>query len=815
MVQVAEVVVDVAARQLDRTLDYLVPPTCPYPVQPGQRVFVPLAQRYVLGYVWQVRHLTAAPDGLKPLAAVLDERPLLTAELLDLAAWLCERWLCTRREALQAMLPAAYRLEQTRQYRARAGAAGALNAALWQADAERVWQALQQGPLTFAQLLARYGPGAAPALEQLLAAGWAEEVWQGRDAVREKTVTWVEAAVAAEELAAAQAQRARRAPRQAALLAELLARGPALPVQALGVRASEPALKQLVAAGLVRLRAVAYERRAVVAAGPADVAPPLTTWQQRAVDQLLQSLAQRRFAEFVLHGVTGSGKTEVYLQTIARCLAEGGGALVLVPEIALTPQLVQRFIGRFGEQVAVLHSALSAGERRDEWLRVRRGQARVVVGARSAVFAPVQGLRLVIVDEEHEPTYKQADSPRYDARAVARWRMERAGGTLVYGSATPSLAAMGQVEQGRAHLLVLPQRANGRPLPPVQVVDMRAELRAGNRSLFSRAMAEGLAAAVAAGRQAILFLNRRGYAAFLICRHCGELLRCRHCDISLTLHRKDQRAWLQCHYCGSTAPAPAVCPACAEPALRPYGAGTQQVEQAVRERWPTWRVLRMDVDTTRRKGAHQALIEQFARGDADVLIGTQMVAKGLDFPNVVFVGVVSADTMLAVPDFQAAERTFNLLTQVAGRSGRADAPGQTVVQTYQPEHYAIQAAARHDYRAFYEQERKLRATFQYPPFCELAVFVAMHPHEHVAASAARRFERELRRRLTAAAATVWPAAPAGVGRVEDRYRYQVVVKYVQWTDVRTALRTAWDAVDERLRALGGTAVLDVGAARIG
>ncbi|MCL6594058.1 MAG: primosomal protein N', partial [Alicyclobacillus sp.] len=521
-------------------------------------------------------------------------------------------------------------------------------------------------------------------------------------------------------------------------------------------------LKQLVAAGLVRLQAVAQARRPVVSTGRPELPPPLTTWQQRAVEQLLQSLANGRFAEFVLHGVTGSGKTEVYLQVIARCLADGGGALVLVPEIALTPQLVQRFVGRFGEQVAVLHSALSAGERRDEWLRVRCGQARVVVGARSAVFAPVQGLRLVIVDEEHEPTYKQADSPRYDARAVARWRMERAGGTLVFGSATPSLAAMRQVEQGRASLLVLPQRANGRPLPPVQVVDMRAELRAGNRSLFSRALAEGLAAAVAAGRQAILFLNRRGFAAFLLCRHCGELLRCRHCDISLTLHHHGQRAWLQCHYCGATAPAPTDCPACHEPALRPYGAGTQQVEQIVRERWPSWRVLRMDVDTTRRKGAHEALIDQFARGEADVLIGTQMVAKGLDFPNVVFVGVVSADTMLAVPDFQAAERTFHLLTQVSGRSGRADAPGQTVVQTYQPEHYAIQAAARHDYRAFYEQERKLRAAFQYPPFCELAVFLALHPQEHVAAGAARRFERELRRRLPATA-TVWPAAPAGVG----------------------------------------------------
>ncbi|MCL6515417.1 primosomal protein N' [Alicyclobacillus sp.] len=842
--RVARVRVDVPARALDRLFDYAVPRALEDRVVPGDRVYVTLGKRLCQGYVWSVSEMDEAafPRPLKPIESVVDDGPLLTPELMELIEWMAQRYGASTPSCLQAVVPAAFRMHTGRRYRARAervasggrsGGADGEHGGARDAGADPappaplqpVWQSLRREPLSYRQVLARHGAQAAIALEQLLMLGWIEEEAAGRDEVGAREV-WCAAPVAQGGMGAAALResaraRAKRAPRQAALLEDLAARWEALgypadgvPLPELGVRASDAPVRALADQGVIRLTARVAPRTPAAMAG-GDARPErLTRWQAEAIRRLTEAVANPVFSAHVLHGVTGSGKTEVYLRVMEACIAKGGGALVLVPEIALTPQMVQRFTGRFGPQVAVIHSGLSQGEKRDEWMRIRRGEARIVVGARSAVFTPVENLRLVIVDEEHEPSYKQEETPRYDAREVARWRMERCGGTLVFGSATPSLQAMREAELGRMQVIPMPERANGRPLPPVEVIDMREELRAGNRSLFSRAMRRGLEAAVGAGRQAILFLNRRGYAAFLLCRHCGETQDCPHCDISLTLHRAGGRTWLQCHYCGFSQPVPAVCPHCGEPALRPYGVGTQQVEEAVREMWPDLRVIRMDVDTTRRKGAHQAAIERFGAGEADVLIGTQMVAKGLDFPNVSFVGVVSADTMLSVPDYRAAERTFNLLTQVAGRAGRAGVDGVTVVQTYRPDHYAILAAARHDYAAFYRRERAIREAFWYPPFCEIAVFWAIHPEERMAQSAARRFERELTRRL-GGEATVLPAVQAGVGRVEDKYRYQVVVKYSQWGRVRDAVMAAFHTVDEKMHAIGGTCVIDVNAGRIG
>ncbi|SFU56967.1 primosomal protein N' [Alicyclobacillus macrosporangiidus] len=816
--QVASVVVEIPARALDRRFDYRVPLEWEGRVAPGQRVYVTLGRRLCQAYVWSVADVDGpAARDLKPLLAVVDDTPLLTAELMDLVAWLGERYGASTQACLQAVVPAAFRLQPQRKYRVRPDFRG-----LPPDDLQPLWQALRREPLSYRQVLARHGPDAAIALERLLALGCIEEAAAGRDQVGARQIWFAVPTGSLETMRAAATERSRRAPRQARILEALAAAWAeagcppgGVPLTALSLRPSDEPVRALAAQGMVRLEAREVSRVPEAAAGRDERPAALTRWQAEAIRRLSARVVDERFSVHVLHGVTGSGKTEVYLQVMEACLAAGGGALVLVPEIALTPQMVQRFVGRFGPQVAVLHSGLSQGEKRDEWMRVRRGAARIVVGARSAVFAPVENLRLIIVDEEHEPSYKQEESPRYDAREVARWRMERCGGTLVLGSATPSLQAMHEVERGRADVIPMPQRTNGKPLPPVTVVDMREELRAGNRSLFSRALRQGLEEAVGSGRQAILFINRRGYAAFLLCRSCGETLDCPHCDISMTLHRGRDGAWLQCHYCGETASVPAVCPQCGEPALRPYGVGTQQVEQALREQWPTWRVMRMDVDTTRRKGAHQQAISRFADGDADVLVGTQMIAKGLDFPNVSFVGVVSADTMLAVPDYRAAERTFNLLTQVAGRAGRAEAEGKTVVQTYRPEHYAIQAAAHHDYAAFYRRERALREAFSYPPFCEITVFWAIHPEERLARSAAQRFERELRRRLGEDGVTVLPAVAAGVGRVEDKYRYQVVVKYSHWVHVREGVMAAFRTVDEKMHSAGGTCVLDVNAGRIG
>lgn len=836
---VAKVIVDIRTKSLDRVFDYRVPHRLDEVVKPGHRVLVSFGPKLHQGFVMDIETASVHEDGrkLKEIVDVQDEQPVLTKELLELTEWLAERYVCSRIEVLQTLLPSAFRQVAMERYRAvptRAaqvqqdglGLAATGSGSTWPTGVNQLVRLLSKQALTQGQIVKKLGNEAMVDLRQALAMGVVESAQDVRDRVAEKTQPYVIPIVPLGQLVEAAQTRSQRSPKQSNILSTLVHRWastdeptPVVACVDLGLRASDGSVQALVRDGLVRVEQRVVDRSAVsfadsMAQAAAAVEPPrLTSWQERAVASILQVMDERRGGEVVLHGVTGSGKTEVYLRLIERCLNEGRAAIMMVPEIALTPQMVRRFVERFGDQVAVLHSALSQGERRDAWTRLRRGDARVAVGARSAIFAPVADLGLVIVDEEHEPSYKQEETPFYEAREVAHWRVRRAKATVLYGSATPSMEAMARVEQRGARLVTIPERVHGRPMPPVQLVDMRDELREGNTSVFSRALEQGLEACVKEGHQAILFLNRRGYSAFLLCRHCGERIQCPRCDIALTVHRHRSNEWLSCHYCHESEPIPPVCPACGEPALKEFGLGTQQVETLVQERWPGWRVLRMDVDTTRRKGAHQRLIDAFERGDAEILIGTQMVAKGLDFGNVSFVGVLNADTMLAVPDYRANERTFHLLTQVAGRSGRADVPGQTVVQTYMPEHYAITAAARHDYSSFYRRERENREHFHYPPFRELAVFMASHERASYAAGAANRFERELRRRLSAGV-DILPAVPSGIARVDDRFRYQVVVKYQEWNDVCSAFHAAYHVVREKMHRLGGTSVLDVQAGRI-
>jgi len=433
---------------------------------------------------------------------------------------------------------------------------------------------------------------------------------------------------------------------------------------------------------------------------------------------------------FLLHGVTGSGKTEIYLRAVQAALENGRQSIVLVPEIALTPQLWERFLDRFPGRVALLHSGLGQRERYEEWQRVKRGEADVVLGVRSAVFAPVTRLGLVVVDEEHEPSFKQEETPRYHAREVAIMRARWWGAPVILGSATPSLESFAQARSGSYRLLELPRRIDDRPLPPVQIVDMRQELADGNRSIFSRVLREKIEERLRQRQQVILFLNRRGHSTFVLCRECGYVARCPHCDISLTYHQDPNL--LNCHYCGYATPAPDRCPRCGSPFFRFFGAGTEKVEREVARLFPQARALRLDLDTTGRVGSHQRILGAFAKGDADILIGTQMVAKGLDLPRVTLVGVVTADTLLNLPDFRAAERTFQLLTQVAGRTGRGEEAGEVIIQTYAPEHYSIQAASNHDYKGFWEKEMAFRAPARYPPFSRLINIVVSSPKEEVA-----------------------------------------------------------------------------------
>jgi primosomal protein N' (replication factor Y) len=461
---------------------------------------------------------------------------------------------------------------------------------------------------------------------------------------------------------------------------------------------------------------------------------------------------------------------------------------VLVPEIALTPQTVRRFQARFGDTVAVLHSNLSDGERYDEWQRIRAGTARGVVGARSAIFAPVASLGLIIIDEEHEGSYKQDKQPRYHAVAVAEKRAELEGCSLILGSATPSLESYVAALDGRYRLLEMPDRVASRPLPPVAIVDMRAEMKEGNRHAFSRHLARAMSGALERGEQVILLMNRRGYSSFVFCRECGYVCRCARCAVAMTYHQTPPR--LQCHYCDDRMLVPETCPTCKSPYIRHFGAGTQQIEEACAKLFPGTRIVRLDRDTTTRKGSHQVALDAFGRGEYDVLIGTQMVAKGLDFPRVTVVGVMAADGALHLPDFRAAEHTFQLLTQVAGRAGRGELESTVVVQTYSPTHPAILAAQKHDYQAFFRYDAPNREELRYPPFIRLANLVVAGPHLEDAHHAAEALADRLAEHPEL---EVLGPIPAPLAMLRGLHRFQVLIKAADLAPVRGALQVAVSA----------------------
>ena len=542
------------------------------------------------------------------------------------------------------------------------------------------------------------------------------------------------------------------------------------------------AVQALVDAGTVRVFERELYRRPMEYGAVKRVEDPvLTEEQQEAVDEMLPALRGKRPNRvYLLHGVTGSGKTEVYIRLVRECIALGKNALILVPEIVLTPQMIHWFSARFGDDMAVLHSRLTAGERFDEWRRIRSGQARIIIGARSAVFAPVEKLGLIIVDEEHESTYISDHYPQYDARTVARSRVNREGGILVLASATPSIYSYAMARRGDYALVEMPSRVLGRPLPEIFIADMREELRKGNRGMFSRILEEELTRCVGDGNQAILFINRRGYAPFISCRKCGEAVKCSRCDVSMTYHLSDRR--LHCHYCGGVREMPEVCPSCGSPYIKAVGIGTQKVEEEIRKRFPGVGVLRMDMDTTAGRNAHSEIINRFRSGEAQILIGTQMIAKGLDFPSVTLVGAVLADMSLNLPDYRSPERTYQLIVQVAGRAGRGTEKGRVVIQTYKPEHYAIAQAVRQDYRAFFNEEFQRRRQDLYPPFTQMDRILVEGPDaERVLQTAEHHRDRILEylkgsgeEKLVLFVRS--DAAP--IQRIQDRWRAHTLIKMI-------------------------------------
>ena len=649
----ANIIIDISHESVDRTFQYRVPERLFGQLSVGQQVAIPFGAGDKLrkGYIVELTNRAEFDESrMKEIADVVTGSVPAQAQLIALAWWMKERYGSTMNQALKTVLPVKERIKEVQKRQIRL-------------------------------LLSK------------------------------------------EELSEAIAVAKKRHYTARLRLLEELEKEPILSWEAVSAkhRLTLSAVRPMEEAGMVAIETITryrnpLEEMARLAEGAQNFKNTpviLNSDQQVAVDAIGSDLSSKQPGTWLIHGVTGSGKTEVYMELIEQVLLRGRQAILLIPEISLTWQTVMRFYRRFGSRVSVINSRLSAGERYDQYERARTGDIDILIGPRSALFAPFSRLGLIIIDEEHENAYKSELSPRYHAREVAAWRARENGAPLVLGSATPSLESYTKALAGEYTLVTLKHRASANSrMASVEVVDLRAELAAGNKSIFSRRLAQLLNERLERGEQAMLFINRRGYANFVSCRSCGEAMRCPHCDVTLTLHRDGR---LMCHYCGYTVPLPQKCPTCGSPYIAPFGTGTQKIEEMTRKMFPKARVLRMDLDTTSKKGGHQEILSAFARREADILIGTQMIVKGHDFPGVTLVGALAADLSLYAPDYRCGEQTFDLLTQAAGRAGRAGSSGVMVIQTYQPQHYAITTAAAQDYPSFYRQEMNFRRVLGYPP----------------------------------------------------------------------------------------------------
>jgi primosomal protein N' (replication factor Y) len=742
---------------------------------PGTLVEIPFTNRQLQGVVYALESQTDLPR-LRDVAAILDPVPVLTPHQLRLARWISDYYAAPPSDVVGAMIPPGLGRKTVHMLEIGSDPDGARLSPEGRAILDLV---RERGRLSQDEVQKSLPDVSAErTVARLVRRGFllrSAELAPPRASMR--TVKCVSLTGAADG-------RGGLGPRQQAILDLLAERGPTnLPELSRLVPNAHGAVATLLRRGLLRVEEHAvphspFDRLRIAPTSPLALSPA----QRRAFLAIARCVRDGRPQIFLLHGVTGSGKTEVYLQAIEETIRSGRQAIMMVPEISLTPQAVERVAGRFPGRVAVLHSKLSDSERMEEWQRIRHGQVEVVVGPRSALFAPLPHPGLIIVDEEHDPSYKQDASPRYNARDAAAVLGRLTGATVVFGSATPDVGTYHAAKSGRISLLELPDRpvwgeAGARPMPSVEVVDMRHELKAGNRSMFSERLLGALDETLGAQHQALLFLNRRGSATVVLCRDCGYVARCPNCDIPFTYHAAATR--LICHRCDKRSVSPHSCPACGSPRIRYLGAGTQRVEEEVARLFPRARVLRWDRDVTGGKEAHEQILQRFSRHEADILVGTQMIAKGLDFPLVTLVGVVSADTGLHMPDFRAPERSFQLLTQVAGRAGRSSLPSRVVVQTYTPEHYAVQAAAGHDYHRFYDQELHFRAAAGYPPFARLVRFVYSSESERDCRESAENLRAILERALAGAQLAgielIGPA-PCFISKVKNRYYWQLIAR---------------------------------------
>ncbi|MDX8045004.1 primosomal protein N' [Gracilibacillus sp. S3-1-1] len=778
--RVAKVIVDVPTNQTNHTFDYLIPEKLENLVQAGMRVTVPFGPRKVMGFVLDV--VSESDYGkLKPIEDVMDITPILTGELLQLGKWVSDQTVSFYIQTFQAMLPQILKAKYKKEIEA-----------LTEEELPDALQTLFAGRavMDYEEFVERNGDY--NLLLKEVRNGHVQINYLVKSKETKKTIRFIAPNKEPYLLVEALEDIDPRAKKQRQIIEYFIGNpDPIEQKKLLAVLSTTTAtINQLVEKKMLKkidqnVYRDPYEDETFKRTTPL----PLSLQQKKAIEPIWQAIEADQDQTFLLHGVTGSGKTEVYLQAIDKVLQKGKEAIVLVPEISLTPQMVNRFKGRFGSEVAVLHSALSPGEKYDEWTKIHKQEVKVVVGARSAIFAPFENIGIIIIDEEHETSYKQDEQPRYHAREVAKKRASYHHCPVILGSATPMLESYARAKKGVYHLLEMPDRMNEAAMPPVEIVDMRDELHAGNRTMFSRNLLESVQERISKNQQVVLLLNRRGHSTFVMCRDCGEVMKCPHCDIALTYHKSSHQ--LKCHYCDYKIPMVKQCTSCASKSIRYFGTGTQKVEEALREHIPEASIIRMDVDTTRRKGSHKKLLERFGNGEANILLGTQMIAKGLDFENVTLVGVLAVDTMLHLPDFRSSEKTFQLLTQVSGRAGRHKLPGEVIVQTYTPEHYSVQLASQYDYEQFYLQEMEMRRSFHYPPYYYLTLFTVSHPNQFKAQEVTKTISKLLYKHLSDRATILGPT-PSPMVRINNRYRYQCMVKYKDEPNQREIVRKIQD-----------------------
>ncbi len=770
-----------------RTFSYSIPENLR--VEVGHAVFVPFGSRLLQGVVLELTD-TPAVEQTKDIIGLIEPKPVLSPAHVALAYWLSRRYLSPIFDAAALMLPPGFERKALTFISARPVPDGFDPSSLKEDQSRTIELVKKEGRISQKALEKALGiKKTQRIISQLVGRGLVERNYELEPIkARPKIETYLKLAIpvnqARPEISSLEKKRAGK---QAALLSFLTEQSESVSLSEARqeTNCDKATVDALVQKGFITVEQIEVRRDPLTALA-VNLSYPLTFTpdQAAAFQSISHSLSQEpreKPGVFLLNGVTGSGKTEVYLQSLAEAVKLGKRGIVLVPEIALTPQTIERFSSRFPGRVAVLHSRLSIGEQFDEWQRIRNREFDVVIGPRSALFAPQPDLGLIILDEEHEWTYKQSDaSPRYHARDAAIKLAELTGATVVLGSATPDVETYYHAQKGDYQLLQLPERVTpyqNSPMPPVEVVDMREELKSGNRSMFSRSLSQAITRAVAGGEQVMLFLNRRGGATFVQCRDCGHVLACRRCNVSMSYHPIEDI--LVCHQCNYRMKVPQICPKCQSRRIKFLGVGTQKLEQEAASTFPGARLLRWDSDTTREKQSHQEILDKFRSHEADILIGTQMITKGLDLPRVTLVGVVNADTALHLPDFRAGERTFQLLTQVAGRAGRGPLGGQVIFQTYSPENYAIQSASKHDYALFYEKEINYRRQLNNPPFSSLARLTYTHTNNAVCQREVERMKKLIADEIAAqgiAGLGIIGPAPAFIPKLGGRFRWQLILR---------------------------------------